>query len=252
MLLEDYQGDSKVLKAIAHILNRKAPLPLDTDGDAYFGTNGQVLKTDGTGSTYWDDESGGGDSVSWTQLQSTGTKIAEIDINGTSTDVYAPNGGGGGGGHTIWNRIKTALTSRSNLWFADAKVSDISADDATKVEVLTELADETAFDNLPTDGTADGMYAFPDSGAEYLTPQMVGFNSISFTANTQGNGAIELPGAIQDKVVVGFQITSIPSGYGEAGGWLLKSTNGKYYFMCKDASGSAVANKQVGITFFYY
>jgi len=31
-----------------------------------------------------------GDSVSWTQLQSTGTKVAEIDINGTSQDVYAP------------------------------------------------------------------------------------------------------------------------------------------------------------------
>lgn len=37
---------------------------------------------------------GGGDSVSWTQIQNTGTKIAEIDINGTTTDVYAPNGSG--------------------------------------------------------------------------------------------------------------------------------------------------------------
>lgn len=31
-----------------------------------------------------------GDTVSWNQLQATGTKIAEIDINGTSQDVYAP------------------------------------------------------------------------------------------------------------------------------------------------------------------
>lgn len=176
MLLENYTGDSKVLKAIAHILNRKAPLPLDGGGDADFGTNGQVLTTDGSGNTSWTTPSGG-DSVEWTQLQSTGTKIAEIDINGTTTDVYVPTGGGGSGGHTIWNRIKTALTSRSNLWFADAKISDVSADDATKVEVLTELADETAFDNLPTDGTADGMYAFPDSGAEYLDASMVGYGS---------------------------------------------------------------------------
>ena len=41
--------------------------------------------------------SGSGDSVSWTQIQASGTKIAEIDINGTSTNVYAPSGGGGGG-----------------------------------------------------------------------------------------------------------------------------------------------------------
>lgn len=41
--------------------------------------------------------------VSWTQTQTSGTKIAEIDINGTTTDVYAPAGGGGGGGtKTAW------------------------------------------------------------------------------------------------------------------------------------------------------
>lgn len=37
---------------------------------------------------------GGGDSVSWNQIQQTGTKIAEIDINGTTTDVYSPTSGG--------------------------------------------------------------------------------------------------------------------------------------------------------------
>lgn len=39
---------------------------------------------------------GGGSVVTWTQIQSTGTKIAEIDIDGSSQDVYAPTGGGGG------------------------------------------------------------------------------------------------------------------------------------------------------------
>lgn len=34
-----------------------------------------------------------GSVVSWTQSQTTGTKIAEIDIDGTTTDVYAPSGG---------------------------------------------------------------------------------------------------------------------------------------------------------------
>lgn len=35
---------------------------------------------------------GGGDSVAWTQIQQSGTKIAEIEINGVTTDVYAPQG----------------------------------------------------------------------------------------------------------------------------------------------------------------
>ena len=135
----NYTGSSKLISRIVNLLNRRAPLPLDGDGDPDWGSNGQVLSTDGNGNTAW--------------------------VN---------QGGGGSGGHTIWNRIKTALTARGKLWFADASVSDVSADDATKVEVVTELLNETAFDNLATDGTADGIYTFPDSGGEYLTAEMVG------------------------------------------------------------------------------
>lgn len=61
-------------------------------------TDGQVLTYDGNNSEWVNaNPSGGGDSVSWTQLQASGTQIAEIDINGVTTNVYAPSGGGGGG-----------------------------------------------------------------------------------------------------------------------------------------------------------
>lgn len=36
------------------------------------------------------DQGGGGDSVSWNQIQLSGDKIAEIDINGTTTNVNSP------------------------------------------------------------------------------------------------------------------------------------------------------------------
>lgn len=63
-------------------------------------TDGQVLTYDGINDEWVNaNGGGGGDSVSWTQLQASGTKIAEININGTTQDVYAPTGGGGGG-HT--------------------------------------------------------------------------------------------------------------------------------------------------------
>ena len=68
-----------------------------SDVDLATPTNGQVLTYDGNNSEWVNaNPSGGGDSVSWTQLQASGTKIAEIDINGVTTDVYAPTGGGGG------------------------------------------------------------------------------------------------------------------------------------------------------------
>lgn len=37
----------------------------------------------------------GGTATSWNQVTASGTKIAEITIDGTTTDVYAPTSGGG-------------------------------------------------------------------------------------------------------------------------------------------------------------
>lgn len=246
----NYTGNSKLISRIVHLLNRKAPLPLDGQGDAEWGTSGQVLTTDGNGNTSWTTPQGGGGDV--TDVEVNGTSVvnaqgvAEVTVptktsdlnndsgfidgtdlstalsgytptanlanvatsgdyddllnkpsiptvgdgtitiqkNGTTVDTFTTNQSANKTvnitvteGHTIWNRIKTALTSRVALWFADASVSDVSADGATKVEVVTELNSESDFDNLATDGTADGAYCFPDSGAEYLTADNVGYGS---------------------------------------------------------------------------
>jgi len=59
------------------------------------------------------------DAVSWTQVVGSGTKIAEITINGTTVDVYAPNGGSTyteGDGIDITNTtisVDTAFTEAS-------------------------------------------------------------------------------------------------------------------------------------------
>lgn len=47
---------------------------------------------------------GGGSSVSWNQIQTTGSKIAEVTIDGATTEVYAPSESGGGSSET-----KTAI-----------------------------------------------------------------------------------------------------------------------------------------------
>lgn len=109
----NYTGSSKLIARIVNLLNRKAPLPLDGDGDPDWGTNGQFLTTDGAGGTAWSSGGGGGDTVSWTQDVTTGTKIASIDINGNSTDVYAPSGGSG---DTVsWTQITTTGTKIAEI-----------------------------------------------------------------------------------------------------------------------------------------
>jgi len=133
----NYTGSSKLKSRIAYLLNRKAPLPLDGDGDPDWGTNGQVLSTDGSGNTAWVNAGGGGDSVSWTQDVTTGTKIAEIDINGTTTDVYAPSAGSGG--HTIENTSGTDLPQEDNLQFVGVYTRDDSGNDRTEVNIVRDM-----------------------------------------------------------------------------------------------------------------
>ena len=72
MIKQDYTGDSNIIKRIVAILNKKAPLPLDQQGDVDWGTDGKILATDGIGGTKWvDPGSGGGD-------------VTDVEVNGTS------------------------------------------------------------------------------------------------------------------------------------------------------------------------
>ena len=67
------------------------------DAPATPGTSGQVLATNGQGTTYWTSNgSGGGSTVTVTPRLSSGTNIATITVNGTATQLYAPASGGGG------------------------------------------------------------------------------------------------------------------------------------------------------------
>ena len=59
--------------------------------------------------TNWDNKS----FVYWQQLVNTGTKIATVSIDGTTTDVYAPNGGGGGG--SVDNAYKIVKVGSTNI-----------------------------------------------------------------------------------------------------------------------------------------
>lgn len=151
MLLENYTGDSKVLKAIAHILNRKAPLPLDGDGDAEWGTSGQVLTTDGSGNTYWSAGGGGGGStVTYTQTLASGTKTGEIQIDGVSTNMYAP---------TPPTVNDGTLTIQQNGTTLGTFTANQSGNTTVNISAPTAAADVT-YDN-----TASGLSATKVQGA---------------------------------------------------------------------------------------
>jgi hypothetical protein len=63
-----------------------------SDVDISSAQSGQILKYDGTDWVNANESTGS--TVTVTQIQSTGTKIATIGVDGVNTDLYSPNGGG--------------------------------------------------------------------------------------------------------------------------------------------------------------
>lgn len=100
-------------------------------------------------------------------------------------------------GHIIWNAIKTALTpQRTKLWFADSKVTDDSTEQATKVEVVQLIDDESELTNAP-DGVYQGDYEDAPEGV--LDASMVAY----------GDGSVEdaLDGLIVENKKVWANLT---------------------------------------------
>lgn len=152
---------------LIHAVSQIAPqttYDLDDLGDVDITSpsNGQVLKYNGT-SQKWENGTGGGsgDSVSWSQIQQSGTKIAQITINGTSTDVYAPTGGGGFSALII-------ITADAGQTVTATKGGDTYT--ATEVTSGTyEVTVDSAGTWTISDGTISDTIAIPSSGTYYVT-----------------------------------------------------------------------------------
>lgn len=225
----NYTGSSKLISRIVNLLNRKAPLPLDGDGDPDWGTNGQFLTTDGAGGTTWSSGGGGGDTVSWTQTQASGTKIAEIDINGTSQNVYVPTaptvndatltitqngsslgtftanasanvtievpgGGGGSGGHTIEDASGDDMEQRANLQFIGAYLADNAGNNRTIANIVRTMT-QAQFNNLSA-AEKEGLIYISDAAGQ-LTASEVALAAIAgMSATTVQSGIAELKSLI--------------------------------------------------------
>lgn len=73
---------------------------------------------------------GGGSSVAWSQLIGTGAKIAEITINGVTTDVFAPVSGGA----TYTDVAGTLTAGQTTITLQDAAILPTST-----VEIYTDV-----------------------------------------------------------------------------------------------------------------
>lgn len=92
---------------------------------------------------------GGGSTVTITPTLSSGTKIADFEIDGQNGELYAPQGGGGGGSYTRTELFKSS--DENAVWNA----SGIALSD--DIENYDELEIIMGFANAPSDRSRNSL-----------------------------------------------------------------------------------------------
>lgn len=125
----------------------------------------------------------GGSSVEWSQIITTGTKIATITIDEESTDVYAP--AGGGGSTVSWNEIQQSGT----------KIAEITID-GTTYDVYAPNVSVSAAD-VSYNNTTSGLTA--TDAQEAIDELDAGIDTISGTVSGHTADIGNLQSAVASK-----------------------------------------------------
>ena len=121
--------------------------------------------------------------ASVTQVQTSGTKIATVTLDGTSTDLYAPEGGGGGGG--VGLVINVVVDSSGNVVSHDA-------DTATCLEFA-----QAAVNNSDASAVAYVRNYSYDDEDDYYSSFVYRLPLTSARTSSYGGGQYEVDGGIR-------------------------------------------------------
>lgn len=182
----NYTGSSKIISRIVYLLNRKAPLPLDGDGDPSWGSNGQVLTTDGSGSTSWTTPQGGGSSYSAGDgINISAQNAISVDTAFTEASTRA-NIASGDSFSTILGKIKKFFSDLKTVAFTGA-YADLTGQPTIPTDFVSKANGGTFGGNISVDGQNGTTSAF---GISYLT---LG-NNIPYGTDKNSFGALRFYG----------------------------------------------------------
>ena len=136
-----------------------------SDVDLSSLVDGQILKYDATNQEWINANESTGSTVVWNQIQSTGTKIATVSVDGTPTDVYAPTSGGGGA-TSLSGLSDVTITSASNgqvLKYDSANQKWINTNESGGTTVIANPSG-TATDELSSIQIGNDIYEIVGGG----------------------------------------------------------------------------------------
>lgn len=160
--------------------------------DDYFAEGDTITTLTSGDITFEVVEPESGSDVSWTQVQLTGTKIAEIEIDGVSTNVYTPS----------VPTNTSDLTNDSNF-VADATY--VHTDNNYTTTEKNKLSGLVAVEANPSGTASTDLTKIGIGGTNYNIPS--GGGGTTVVANPSGEATDEL-----EKLQVGNTIYSLPTG----------------------------------------
>lgn len=131
---------------------------------------------------YYNDTSSTVGSVTVTQVVSTGTKIATVDVDGVSTDLYAPAGGG-----STKKKIYVEVTSMSQFFVSpgtqvsDSAIRGITGDYSSFATLKSDLQAGTDVDIYIRDSGTTVVRAPLSLGGPYPNGEVAAFNCTNAT-----------------------------------------------------------------------
>lgn len=151
-------------------------------------------------------------------------------------------------GHTILNKLKTALTNRPNLWFKDAYVVDDSVNSSTNIEVVQSI-NQSQWDNLQN--TNDGLYYIDDGTSLPLSASNVSFDNTGTTLSSDNvqDAIDELNDDITKNTLGAFvdltQYTNSSPYTAPSDGYIMTNVYGT------GATATAIVNSTIGLNVTY-
>lgn len=167
-VIADISGGLTAVEETAHSHDNKTVIDK-------FGESGESPTYNGT-------IIGNGDSVEWQQAVASGTKIAQISINGISTDVFAPTSGGGGGASS-YASLSDLPQINSNELLGNKTAAQLGLASAVHTHTKSQITDFPALANVATSGSYNDLLNKPSIPTADVT-----YNPLS--ANAQSGVAV--------------------------------------------------------------
>lgn len=138
----------------------------------------------------------GATATSWNQIQATGTKVAEITINGTKVDVYVPESTAVIVDTEMSDVSENAVQNKVIKGYVDSAIASVTSIEFRVVQTLPQEGENGVIYLVPNGGSGtnvkDEYVWIPGSGGASGTWEKIGSTDVDLSGYVQTTDLVEV------------------------------------------------------------